>query len=104
MKALHCKLSKAKRLQLAANSKRMKVAVKKTKKNGTASVFSTQLFAYAIFQFEVERLSNTYQNRQVDRSAHLARLRTGGPGLRGTQVYPAKYGKKICALHLELMD
>ena len=31
-------------------------------------------------------------------------LRSGGPDLRATQVYPIGYGKRVCTLHKLLMD
>ena len=42
MKALHTKLSKKKRAEVAANTKALKVAIKKRKQDGTISVSESQ--------------------------------------------------------------
>lgn len=43
-------------------------------------------------------------NIDIGQKSSFFCLRSGGPDLRATQVYPIGYGKRVCTLHNLLMD
>ena len=127
IKKFHIKLSKKKREQLKANSEKAKVVVRKRKPHGSFTVSCPQLFhpsfkhiqnlcrtfpvgwnssnntfGFTMFFFHmVARDRNRFRVKDSRWLTLLvpSRLRSGGPGLKKTQVYPALYGERMCKFH-----
>ena len=70
---------------MAESSKKLKIALKKIKSDGTITVFFPQLGEDLILQVWTIWV--------------FSGLRMGGPGLKRTQVYPKGYGKRIHQLY-----
>ena len=74
-------LSTAKRLTLKANSEMLKVAVKHHRPDGSVSVWGAQCMLHS-----------------------PQHLRSGGPGLKATQVYPDGFGRQVQRLQRKVKD
>ena len=104
---LYRSLNKKQRQRLAEASKRLKVTTKKVSADGKVNVSRTQVWCYSYnVGYLVGSLSSSEKTLEFISTLidiFLLVLRSGGKGLKATQVYPKAFGQRICQLHEELM-
>ena len=89
---LYKKPSRTLRKKLNTNSKKFKVAIKRVKADGSVSVSCAQ-------KWFATGVKTVLSNKQIKLAFGCLWPRSGGPGLKKTQTYPAGYGKRIYELH-----
>ncbi len=100
IRKLRVKVSKAKRAKLRARSERLKVVIKKQKADGTVCVSLVEKNWTLIWK--KIRDQNAHYSYVIMSSLFL--LRSGGPSLKSTQVYPALYGQRVSRFHRKFQD